>query len=158
MIRRSFVALVAAAAMVSTSTHMAAASTQTVTQAIQAQDKIVHRNPGYRSLQNFHIRTAAQAEAAIPKFQAVEKLVKSAANAVAGATATSAQAAGQKDWVAGARGVARGIGMLVIAFRDIEHGKDAAAKAEALNALKTVKAGAATGTKGDKLLHLPTGD
>ena len=158
MIRRTLMTLTAAAVTLGLSGGVATASGQTVIQAIHAQDKIVHSNPGYRSLQNFSIRTVAQAKAAIPKLIAVEKLLTHAADAVQSASATPAQKAGQKDWVAGVRGVAKATGMLVVALQDVEQGKSSAANTEALAAVKIIRASNTLGIRGDKLLHLPTSD
>jgi hypothetical protein len=68
------------------------------------------------------------------------------------------QRAGQKDWVDGARELAHGFEQLTVALRDVERGDKTAAKREAVTAIKTIKAGDTLGTKGDRLLDLPSND
>lgn len=71
---------------------------------------------------------------------------------------TAKQKQGQKDWVGGVRLLAHGIGLLDTALADAVNGKTGAARSELVNAQKALAAGNALGTKGDKLLGLPTND
>ena len=101
----------------------------------------------------------AQAKKAILDLQAAAKKVDHAASVVSKATASTAkQRAGQKDWVDGVRDLGRGFSQLVGALKDIEHGNMSAAKTAALAAQKTIATAEKLGTKGDRLLGLPTTD
>ena len=77
----------------------ASASSLTVVQAIEAENKIIEANPEYTSLQHFKVKTVAEAKKAIPKIEGLKTALDDAATAVSQASATtSSQKAGQKDW------------------------------------------------------------
>jgi hypothetical protein len=158
VIRQTIAGLIAAGVLFGAGAGMAGASQMTVTQAIKAQDKIVSTNPTYKSLKGFKVTTVAQAKQVIPKIKKLQGVIDNAATVVSGASATSAQKAGQKDWVAGTREQGRGIGGLAAALTDLVNGKKAAAKTALVNALKLVSAGDKLSIKGDNLLGLPIDD
>lgn len=137
----------------------AQAATPSVTAAIKAQDKVVKNSAAFKGLKHVKIGTPAQAKALIPKYKALQLELQHAATVVAAASAKgSTQKQGQADWVGGVREVARGIGLFDTALKDAVNGKAAAAKAELVKAQKALAAGNALGTKGDKLLGLPSSD
>jgi dihydroxyacetone kinase-like predicted kinase len=151
------VGLSATAMLAGTAAAQAAATS--VTTAIRSQDKAVRHNPAVKALAHFHANSPAQARKLIPEFEAASKAVNHAATVVSRASTSSAmQRAGQKDWVDGARELAHGFEQLTVALRDVERGDKTAAKREAVTAIKTIKAGDTLGTKGDRLLDLPSND
>jgi 2,3-bisphosphoglycerate-independent phosphoglycerate mutase len=158
VIRRTIIGVISTAVLISVSAGGAMAGSLTVTQAIKAQDKVVHADPAYKSLKNFKIETAAEAEKAIPKFESLQKLLNNAATAVSKSSATAAQKTGQNDWVSGVRTLSKGIGYFVTELNDLVHGNKVSAKVAALKADKLLKAGNASGSKGDRLLGLPPSD
>lgn len=158
MFRRTIIGVLTAAVLIAGWAANATASSLTVTQAIKAQDRVIHANATYKSLKGFKIDTAAEAAKAIPKYVVLQKLIDTAATSVAGATATAAQKTGQKDWVSGARELAKGIGYFVTELNDVVHNNKTAAKTEAIKAEKLLSAGSVAGSKGDRLLGLPAND
>ena len=127
--------------------------------AIKAQDHAVKQSPAFKRLKHFKANTPAQAMNLIPDFRALDKKLDLAATVVSKATASTAkEKVGQRDWVAGVRGLVRGISQLVVGLKDVEHGNKSAAKAEALIAQKTLNQANALGVKGDRALGLPTSD
>ena len=159
MFRRIIIGVITAAVLIGLPAASASAVTLTVTQAIEAQDKTIHASAAYKSLQDFKIKTAAEAKLAIPKYVALQKLLANAATAVSTAAATTAtQKTGRKEWVTGVRTLARGIGFLVTELNDAVHGNKTATKAAAQKAITYIDAGNATGDKADALLGLAKGD
>jgi len=138
---------------------IAQAKTTNVVQAIKTQDKVIKHSHAYKELQHFDATTKTQARTLLKSFSALRRKADHAATVVAAASTSSAQQKqGQRDWVDGVREVARGIGQFDTGIRDLIAGNKAAAKRELRKAERTVKAGNAIGTKGDRLLHLPTSD
>jgi hypothetical protein len=135
-----------------------AASTNVVT-AIKTQDRVIKRSPAYKDLQHIDVKTKAQARMLLKSFSTLRREADHAASVVAAASTSGArQKQGQRDWVNGAREFASGLGEFLTGFNDLRAGKTADAKRELLKADKTLKAGNALGSKGDKLLGLPTRD
>ena len=138
---------------------VAQARSTNVVSAIKTQDKLIRRSPAYKDLQHFDVKTKGQAKTLLKSFPALEREADHAATVVAAASTDSVrQRRGQRDWVAGMREGARGIGQFDTAIKDVLAGRKATAKREAIKAEKTIKAGNALGSKGDKLLGLPTSD
>lgn len=137
----------------------AGAAGMSVTAAIHAQDKAVKNSPAFKKLEHLNVKTPAAAKKAIPELKAAAKKLDKAATAVSDATATTAkQRAGQKDWVAGVRDLSHGLSQLGTALKDIEQGNQAGAKKAVLASQASMKKGNAIGSKGDRLLGLPTSD
>ena len=137
----------------------ASAARVSVTSAIHAQDKAVKNSPAFKKLEHTTVNTPAQAKKVIPELTAAAKKLDQAATAVSKATATTTkQRAGQKDWVTGVRDLSHGFSQLVTALKDVEHGNQAAGKKEALAAQRSLNKGNTVGSKGDRLLGLPTSD
>lgn len=135
-----------------------AKSTNVVT-AIKSQDKLIKRSPAYKELQHFDVKTKTQARTLLKSFSALQREADHAASVVAAASTSSArQKSGRRDWVNGMREGARGIGQFDTGIKDLLAGKKTDAKREVVKAEKTLKAGNALGSKGDKLLGLPTRD
>jgi hypothetical protein len=158
MIRKTIFGVIAAAALIAASAGNALAGNQTVIQAIKAQDKVIDASSTYKSVKSFKIDSVTAAKKAIPKYEALQKLLANAATSVAGASATAGQKTGQKDWVSGVRTLSTGIGYLVTELNDAVHNNNAAAKTAARKAEKLIIAGNTIGAKGDKLLGLSTSD
>jgi len=149
----------AAAIAAGASSGVAQAKSANVVTVIKAQDRLIKRSPAYKDLQHFNVNTKTPAKKLVKSFSALKRETDHAATVVAAASTSSArQKRGQRDWVAGMREGARGIGQFDTAIKDLMAGKKAMAKREATKAEKTLKAGNALGSKGDKLLGLPTRD
>jgi hypothetical protein len=138
---------------------VAQANSTNVVTAIKSQDKVIKRSPAYKELQHFDVKTKTQARTLLKSFSALQREADHAASVVAAASTSSArQKSGQRDWVNGMREGARGIGQFETGIKDLLAGKKTDAKQEVVRAEKTLKAGNALGSKGDKLLGLPTRD
>ena len=137
----------------------AQASGTTVIAAVKAQDKVVKSSAAYRGLKHIKANTPAEARKLVTEFKALQGKVEHAATAVSRASASGPrQKQGQEDWVQGVRELARGLGQLDTGLQDVVNGKTAAAKAALTKAERTLSAANARGSKGDKLLGLPTND
>jgi hypothetical protein len=148
-----------AVAVAASASGVAQATSTNVVTAIKAQDRVIKRSPAYKDLQRVDVKTKAQARTLLRSFSALRREADQAATVVAAASTSNArQKQGQRDWVHGAREFANGLGEFDAGFRDLAAGKTADAKRELLKAERTLKAGNALGSRGDKLLGLPTSD
>jgi len=153
------VSVIAVCLLAGATAGAAQAATPSVTTAIKAQDKAIKDSAVFKSLKHIKVNTPAQAKALIPKYQALQLKLQHAATVVSKASATgSEQRQGQKDWVGGVRELAHGVGLLDVALKDAVDGNKTAAKTELIKAEKALTAANALGTKGDRLLGLPTKD
>jgi hypothetical protein len=136
-----------------------AAAQLTVAQAILAQDKIFTASPGYKLLSNFKVKSASQAESAVPKLEHTRRLLETAASVVSQTPATtSTERTGRADWVAGARLVGSGIGELATGLDDLVRGDKTTANRALKLSVTLDKRGGILAGRGDKLLGLPATD
>lgn len=158
-VRVRLVALLAVGVLTAAAAGAAQASATPVVTAIKSQDRVIRHSAAYRSLKHIRTSTAAEARKLIREFEALQPKVEHAATVVSHAAAVGArQRRGKRDWVTGARELARGIGQLDAGLLDVEHGRASAGKAILLRADRTLGMANLIGDRGDRLLGLPTTD
>ena len=136
----------------------AQAETTSVTATIKAQDNLIKNNATYKGLQNFHANGKAQAQALLIKLTTLDGMLRHAATAVSGASATGSQERGQKEWVTGDRDQVAGIAELKTGVKDPLARKDSAVKPAFTKGVDMIKKGDLTEMRADKLLGLPAKD
>ena len=159
LLKRGAVLLAVSAVGLGALTGVAQASDATVKAAIHKQDRSLAESAAVKKILKSPTRTTTSAPKAIKLFTALEKRFDAAATAVSKTSASTAKGrTGEADWVGGVRGVAKGLGQFVVAFKDVEHKRQTAAKKEATTAVKTIAAAEKRVATADKDLGLPAGD
>lgn len=138
----------------------AAAAPRNVVAVIKAQDKIIHRMPADRYL-NEHLNTSSKpvAEKLAPELGQLYTASQHAVSLVATASTSNArQRQGKADWIKGSREDDRGLLQYRAALRDLIAVDQAAFKREKAISTKTIGAGLILSAKGDKLLRISIND
>jgi hypothetical protein len=160
VIRRTIVGMLTAGALVLTASPMAAASGQTVYQAILAQNRVVFHSKGYELLlKPSAFDKAANIRRYLPELRVLQGLLNRSATVVSmGSVTSSAQTQGRTDWAKGTREMASGIGALVAEGQAVLDGDVSQIKSELTVEKKDISAGLTLRDKGDQLLGLSVGD
>jgi hypothetical protein len=150
----------AALALTGSLAGAAQASSTNVVTAIKAQDRLVKRTPGFKTLNdNLNVKTVSAAKKAVP---VIEPLVKASARAVRvvakASTSSAQQRQGKADWIKGSEEEDRGLLEYRTALEDLIEGKHSAFKAMDTKAQTLIGKGVTIGSKGDQLLGISIND
>ncbi|HTU30393.1 MAG TPA: hypothetical protein VMF07_13505 [Solirubrobacteraceae bacterium] len=133
----------------------AEAQTENVVPTVKHEMRTMKRAVASENLKHAKVNTRAQARRDEPKFRALATTLDRAATVVSRSSTDSAtQRRGRHDWVLAVRGVVKGYRQFDYALSDIAHGRQDAAKREALRAEGTVLRAAKTLVTADKLLKI----
>jgi hypothetical protein len=158
-LRSAAVSLGAVLVMIAGSAGVAHATTTNVVTAIKAQDKILKNSQGLKDLNHLKVSSPAQIKKFVPDLTKLKNADAHAVTVVSTSSTTSPrQRQGKADWIKGSKEQIRGLLKVRSAFEDLLAGRKTAFKSDYVKGIKELEAGAHLGSRGDKLLGLPSAD